>query len=257
MLMDDNELLRYSRQILLPQVGAEGQERLRQSRALIIGLGGLGSPVAMYLAAAGVGHLTLVDFDQVDLTNLQRQILYRSADIGRPKAEAARDTLLALNPLVTVTIIARQLEDSDLVEQVAQADVVIDATDNFATRFALNAACVRTRTPLVSGAAIRLEGQVAVFRPDRSDSPCYRCLYKDEEELAEGCTQTGVFTPVVGIVGTIQATEALKVLLDLGKTLTGRLLLIDALTMDLRTLGLRQDPHCPVCSRQIEPREHS
>lgn len=255
--MDDDELLRYSRQILLPQIGAEGQERLRQSHALIIGLGGLGSPIAMYLAAAGVGHLTIVDFDRVDLSNLQRQILYRSADIGRPKAEAARDTLLALNPLVTVTTIARRLEDSDLVEQVAQADVVIDATDNFATRFALNAACVRTRTPLVSGAAIRLEGQVAVFRPDRGDSPCYRCLYKDEEELAEGCTQTGVFTPVVGIVGAIQATEALKVLLDLGKTLTGRLLLIDALTMELRTIGLRRDPHCPICSGRIEARGHS
>ncbi len=248
--MDDNELLRYSRQILLPQISAEGQERLQQSHALIIGLGGLGSPVAMYLAAAGVGHLTVVDFDRVDLSNLQRQILYKSADIGRAKAEAARETLLLLNPLIRVTAISRQIEDSELMAQVEQADVVIDASDNFATRFALNEACVRARTPLVSGAAIRMEGQVAVFRPDRDDSPCYRCLYKDEEELAEGCTQTGVFTPVVGIIGSIQATEALKVLLDLGKTLTGRLLLLDAETMDLRMIRLHKDPRCPVCSRQ-------
>lgn len=248
--MDDNELLRYSRQILLPQISAEGQERLQQSHALIIGLGGLGSPVAMYLAAAGVGHLTIVDFDRVDLSNLQRQILYKSADIGRAKAEAAREALLLLNPLIRVTAIDRQLEGLELLARVEQADVVVDASDNFATRFALNEACVRTRTPLVSGAAIRMEGQVAVFRPDRDDSPCYRCLYKDEEELAEGCTQTGVFTPVVGIIGSIQATEALKVLLDLGKTLTGRLLLLDAETMDLRTIRLHKDTRCPICSRQ-------
>lgn len=248
--MDDNELLRYSRQILLPQISAEGQERLQRSHALIIGLGGLGSPVAMYLAAAGVGHLTIVDFDRVDLSNLQRQILYKNADIGRPKAEAARESLLLLNPLIRVTAIGRQLEGPELMARVEQADVVIDASDNFATRFALNEACVHARTPLVSGAAIRMEGQVAVFRPDRADSPCYRCLYKDEEELAEGCVQTGVFTPVVGIIGSLQATEALKVLLDIGKTLTGRLLLLDAETMDLRTIRLHKDARCPVCAGQ-------
>lgn len=246
--MNDDELLRYSRQIMLPQFGIEGQERLRQSHALVIGLGGLGSPVAMYLAAAGIGRLTIVDFDRVDLSNLQRQILYRTTDIGRPKAEAAREHLLALNPLVDVTAVTRRLEGEALFAQVEQADVVIDASDNFATRFALNEACVRTGTPLVSGAAIRMEGQVTVFRPDRDESPCYRCLYKDEEELAEGCTETGVFTPLVGIIGGIQATEALKVLLDLGKPLTGRLLLLDAQTLELRTIGLRRDPHCPACS---------
>jgi molybdopterin-synthase adenylyltransferase len=246
--MDDEQLLRYSRQILLPQVGAEGQERLRDSHALIIGLGGLGSPVAMYLAAAGVGRLTLVDFDCVELSNLQRQIAHRTCDIGRPKVASARDGLLALNPLIEVATVDRRLEGAELLARVAEADVVVDASDNFATRFALNEACVQAAVPLVSGAAIRMEGQVAVFRPDRPESPCYRCLYRDEAELPETCTQTGVFTPLVGIVGSVQATEAMKVLLELGETVTGRLLLLDALTMEWRSIRLRKDPHCPVCT---------
>lgn len=248
--MDDQQLLRYSRQILLPQVGMEGQQRLAESRALIIGLGGLGSPAAMYLAAAGVGHLVLVDFDRVELSNLQRQIAHSTPDLGRSKAASARDTVLALNPEVEVTALEDRLVDEALLEQVRRADVVMDASDNFATRFALNEACVRTGTPLVSGAAIRLEGQVAVFRPDHGDSPCYRCLYRDEEEPAETCTQTGVLAPVVGIIGAVQALETLKVLLDIGETLTGRLLLFDALTQEWRTLKLPKDPECPVCGGQ-------
>lgn len=247
--MNDDELLRYSRQILLPQVGIEGQDRLRASRALIVGLGGLGSPAAMYLAAAGVGTLAIADHDRVDLSNLQRQIAHRSADIGRAKVDSARDALLALNPGISIIALDEQLNGELLDEQVALADVVLDCSDNFATRFAVNEACVRARTPLVSGAAIRLEGQVAVFRPDRPDNPCYRCLYKDEGELAETCTQTGVLAPLVGVIGSLQALEALKVLLDLGTTLTGRLLLFDAEHLEWRTLILRKDPECPVCAQ--------
>lgn len=246
--MNDNELLRYSRQILLPQVGIEGQDTLRASRALIIGLGGLGSPVAMYLAAAGVGTLAIADHDRVDLSNLQRQIVHRSADVGRAKVASARDALQALNPDTTIITFEEKLHGAQLDEQIALADVVLDCSDNFATRFAVNAACVRARTPLVSGAAIRLEGQVAVFRPDRTDSPCYRCLYKDEAELAETCTQTGVLAPLVGVIGSLQALEAMKLLLNLGDTLTGRLLLFDAERLEWRTVLLRKDPECPVCA---------
>ncbi len=247
--MNDDELLRYSRQILLPQVGIEGQDRLRASRALIVGLGGLGSPAGMYLAAAGVGTLAIADHDRVDLSNLQRQIAHRNADIGRAKVDSARDALLALNPGISIIVLDDQLNGELLDEQAALADVVLDCSDNFATRFAVNEACVRARTPLVSGAAIRLEGQVAVFRPDRPDSPCYRCLYKDAGELAETCTQTGVLAPLVGVIGSLQALEALKVLLDLGTTLTGRLLLFDAEHLEWRTLILRKDPECPVCAQ--------
>lgn len=247
--MDDAELLRYSRQILLPQVGIEGQQKLQSSRVLIVGLGGLGSPAAMYLAAAGVGHLVLADYDRVDLTNLQRQIVHRSADIGRPKVESARDTLLALNPLVQVSTLAERLEGEVLAREVTAADVVLDASDNFATRYAVNAACVHARTPLVSGAAIRLEGQVAVFRPGRDDSPCYRCLYPQEGgELEETCSQTGILAPLVGIIGSVQALEAIKLLLGIGETLCGRLLVLDAAALEWRTLRLRRDPHCPVCA---------
>jgi molybdopterin-synthase adenylyltransferase len=245
--MDDEQLLRYSRQILMPEVGAEGQERLRRAHALIVGLGGLGAPVAMYLAAAGVGRLTLADFDRVELSNLQRQIIHRTEDIGRLKIESARDALAALNPLVETTLADGRLEGEALRARVAEADVVIDATDNFATRFALNEACVRSGTPLVSGAAIRMEGQVTVFRPGQPGGPCYRCLYRDESELAETCTQSGVFTPIVGIIGSIQATEALKVLLELGESLEGRLLILDAKVMEWRSVRLRPDPACPVC----------
>jgi adenylyltransferase/sulfurtransferase len=245
--MNDQQLLRYSRQILLPELGIEGQEKLLAARVLLIGIGGLGSPVALYLAAAGVGQLILVDFDRIDLSNLQRQIAHRSSDLGRPKVESARDTLWRLNPEVAVIPLERSLEGKLLEEQVALADVVVDASDNFATRFAVNAACVAQHTPLVSGAAIRLEGQVAVFNRANPDSPCYHCLYPDLEEMPETCSQTGVLTPVVGVIGSIQALETLKLLTGMGAPLDGRLLTWEALTMRWRTLHLSRDPACPVC----------
>jgi len=244
--MDDNQLLRYSRQIMLPQFDVAGQEKLLASTALIIGMGGLGSPAAMYLAAAGIGHLILVDFDEVELSNLQRQIMHQTTDIGRPKVESARDTLQRLNPDVQVTIIDHQLNGSELQDWIAKADVVLDGSDNFATRFAINDACVVTKTPLVSGAAIRMEGQVSVFLNDGT-GPCYRCLYKDEGELDMRCSTNGVLAPVVGIIGSIQATEAIKVLTGIGETLHGRLLLLDAQHMEWRSLKLKKDPACPVC----------
>lgn len=251
--MNDDQLLRYSRQIMLPQVDAAGQMRLLESTVLVVGLGGLGAPVAMYLAAAGVGNLVVVDDDEVDLSNLQRQIIHTTADVGRPKVDSARDALLALNPELTITTVEARLEGALLRELVDEADVVVDACDNFATRFAINEACFASGTPLVSGAAIRLEGQVAVFDPRVDASPCYRCLYRDEGELAETCTQSGVFTPVVGIIGSLQATEALKLLVGLGEALTGRLLLLDAETMQIRTIRLPRDPKCPVCARHRTP----
>ncbi|MDX1592784.1 MAG: molybdopterin-synthase adenylyltransferase MoeB [Gammaproteobacteria bacterium] len=247
--LDDDQLLRYSRQIMLPQVDAAGQMRLLESTVLVVGLGGLGAPVAMYLAAAGVGHLVLCDDDEVDLSNLQRQIVHATPDVGRTKVASARDALLDLNPDVTVTTVPTRLEGEALRERVAQADVVVDACDNFTTRFAVNEACFASGTPLVSGAAIRFEGQVAVFDPRDDNSPCYRCLYRDGGELDETCTQSGVFTPVVGIIGSLQATEALKLLIGIGETLTGRLLLLDAETMQTRTIRLPRDPECPVCDR--------
>ena len=219
--MTDDELLRYSRQILLPDFDIAGQERLRWSRALIVGLGGLGSPVAMYLAVAGVGRLTLVDFDRVDLSNLQRQIVHRTADIGRLKVESARDTLLALNPSVAVMTLPQALDEAELREQVRQADVVVDACDNLPARLAINTACVRAGVPLVTGAAIRLEGQVLVWRPG-GEGACYRCLYRDADVAPETCAQTGVLAPVVGIdLGrvdpeTLDSIDMAQDLLDLG-----------------------------------------
>jgi len=245
--MDDKQLLRYSRHILLPQVGIEGQQRLLEARVFLIGLGGLGSPVAMYLAASGVGHLVLVDHDRVELSNLQRQIAHSTNAIGIDKVASAKQTLQALNPGVRITTFNKVLNADELTEQVQLADVVVDASDNFATRFALNRICVAQKKPLVSGAAIRMEGQVTTFRADQPDSPCYRCLYKDMDELAETCSETGVLAPVVGIIGSIQAVETLKVLTGAGQTLTGRLLILDAQTMEWRELRLRKDPDCPVC----------
>ncbi len=244
--MDDEQLLRYSRQIMLPSIGIEGQERLRDARALIIGMGGLGSPVAMYLAAAGVGTLVLVDFDRVDLTNLQRQIVHTTDRIGQPKVDSARETLLALNPETRILTIDQALEGDALSQQVALADVVIEGSDNFATRFAVNAACRANRTPLVSGAAIRMEGQVSVFS-GQPGSPCYHCLYPGEGQLDETCSANGVLAPVVGVIGSIQAIEAIKLLTDAGEPLVGRLLLFDALQMEWRSVKLKPDPACPVC----------
>lgn len=246
--MNDDDLLRYSRQILLPAVGIEGQERLLESRVLIVGMGGLGSPVAMYLAASGVGTLVIADGDKVELSNLQRQIVHTTRSVGEHKVLSAARTLQQLNPAVTVVPIAERLDGERLMAEVAGADAVVDGSDTFATRFAVNAACVRTRTPLISGAVIRMEGQVSVFRPDRTDSPCYRCLYPEGEDVAETCSRTGILAPVPGIIGTIQATETIKVLLDSAGALTGRVLLLDAAQMEWRSVRLRKDPRCPVCS---------
>ncbi len=249
MEFEDEQLLRYSRQIMLPDFGIEGQERLAESRVLIIGLGGLGSPAAIYLAAAGVGTLVLVDDDVVDLTNLQRQIVHGTADIDRPKVASAAEQLHRLNPDVRIETIDHRLEGDALLAEVRRADCVVDATDNFDSRFAINAACVEAGTALISGAAIRLEGQVAVFPNSGGDTPCYRCLYREAGELPGTCSENGVLAPVVGIIGAIQATETIKWLTGLGEPLTGRLLLMDAATMEWRTLRLPRDPACPVCGR--------
>lgn len=245
--MQDEQLLRYSRQIMLPEVDIDGQETLLKSTVLIVGLGGLGSPVALYLAAAGVGHLVLADFDEVDLTNLQRQIAHSQTDVDRPKVESARDSILQLNDGVKVTTINQPLEGDCLSETVASADAVVDCTDNFAIRFALNEACVKNQTPLISGAAIRLEGQVAVYDSRHPDSPCYRCLYQEGEDADMTCSETGVLAPLVGMIGTTQALETLKVLIGFGKPLVGRLLLLDAKNLEWRTMKLKRDPNCPVC----------
>jgi adenylyltransferase/sulfurtransferase len=242
--MDDKQLLRYSRHILLPQIDVRGQEKLLASRVLIVGLGGLGSPVAIYLAASGVGHLVLVDHDRVDLTNLQRQIVHATERVGQDKTASAAQGLAALNPGVRVTTINQKLEGAALEEQVRQVDAVVDTTDNFASRFAINAACMRAGKPLVSGAVVRFEGQVAVFPPG---GPCYRCLYAEGGGPDEACATLGVLAPAAGIIGSIQAVETLKVLLGIGQTLAGRLLLFDALNMEWHEVKLRKDPLCPVC----------
>jgi adenylyltransferase/sulfurtransferase len=242
--MDDKQLLRYSRHILLPQIDVRGQEKLLASRVLIVGLGGLGSPVAMYLAASGVGNLVLVDHDRVDLTNLQRQIVHATERVGQDKTASAAHGLAALNPGVRVTTINQKLEGAALEEQVQQVDAVVDTTDNFASRFAINAACMRAGKPLVSGAVVRFEGQVAVFPPG---GPCYRCLYAEGGGPDEACATLGVLAPAAGIIGSIQAVETLKLLLGIGQTLAGRLLLFDALNMEWREIRLRKDPQCPVC----------
>ena len=245
--MDDQQLLRYSRQILLQQIDIGGQQRLLDSRVLIVGVGGLGSPVALYLAAAGVGELVLADPDQVDLSNLQRQIIHHAADIGRNKVASAAERVAAINPQVRCRTLPVALADDALLGAVAEVDLVLDCSDNFATRHAVNAACVRLGKPLVSGAAIRLEGQLSVFDPRRDDSPCYQCLYGDGDEQALSCSEAGVVGPLVGLVGSLQALEALKLLAGFGEPLVGRLLLIDALDSRFRELRVRRDPGCSCC----------
>ena len=245
--MNDDQLLRYSRQILLPQFGVEGQQALLDAHVLIIGLGGLGSPVSMYLAAAGVGELTLVDHDSVDLSNLQRQIVHRGDNIGQDKVASAKQTLSELNSDVRINTLNKKLDDHELDRQVQQVDVVVDATDNFAVRFAINRACVRHKKPLVSGAAIRLEGQVSIFDMRREDSPCYRCLYAENGDEAETCSENGIIAPMVGIIGSIQALETIKLISKLGEPLTGKLLITDGLHQEWRSMKLRKDPDCPVC----------
>ncbi len=246
--MTDDELIRYSRHILLPEVDIEGQERIRAARVLMVGAGGLGSPAGFYLAAAGVGTLAIADGDTVDLTNLQRQILHDADAIGHPKVESARRTLARINPQTRVIALAERLEGARLDEEIAAADIVLDCSDNFPTRHAINRSCVRLRKPLVSGAGVRFDGQVSVFDPRRADSPCYECVFPEDATPEEmRCAVMGVFAPLTGIVGTIQAGEALKVIAGIGESLTGRLLIIDALGAQFRTVRLRPDPSCRVC----------
>jgi len=246
--MNDNQLLRYSRHILLPQISYEGQDKLVNSHALIVGAGGLGSPVALYMAAGGVGMLTICDFDTVDLTNLQRQIIHTTQSVGINKALSAQQALHAINPEVVVKAVQEKSTEEAFTELVAAADVVIDCSDNFATRYALNRICVKLSKPLVSGAAIGFEAQVTVFDMRNDTSPCYHCLFPDMgAEEAMRCAENGVFAPLVGIIGATQAGEAMKLLMGVGESLQGRLLLLDALAMEWRSIKLSKDPDCKVC----------
>ncbi len=249
--MQDAQLLRYSRHILLDEFGIEAQEKLLSSHALIVGAGGLGCPAALYLAASGVGRLTIADGDLVDATNLQRQILYREATVGKPKPEAARSALREVNPDVQVAALCERAEGDSLGSLVANADVVLDCSDNFATRHALNRACVRHRKPLVSGAAIRFDGQLAVFDQRRADSPCYACLFPESAEAEDvACAVMGVFSPLTGTIGALQAAEAIKLLTGMGESLSGRLQMFDALNAQWRTVRVPRDAGCPVCGER-------
>ena len=246
--MKDEQLLRFSRQIMLPEMDVAGQQKLVDATVLIVGMGGLGCPAAMYLAAAGVGHLIIADDDTVELTNLQRQIAHEHRNLGESKVSSAKASLRGLNPDVCVTQIDKRLEGESLNQAVSGADVVVDASDNFATRFAINRSCLKNHKPLVSGAAIRMEGQVAVFDSGNPESPCYRCLYNENTEDDANCSQNGVMAPLVGIIGSVQAMETIKVITGIGNNLTGRLLLLDATTMQWREMKLPCDPNCPACS---------
>ena len=249
--MNDAQLLRYSRHILLDEMGVEAQARLLASTALVVGAGGLGSPAALYLASAGVGRILLADGDTVDLTTLQRQVLHRDDRVGQGKAESGRRSLLEMNPEVEVEAIATRLEGDALRTAVARATVVLDCCDNFATRHAVNRACVEAGVPLVSGAAIRFDGQLAVFDTRRADSPCYHCLFPDGQDVeAVRCATMGVFAPLTGIVGTMQAAEALKLAGGFGTPMTGQLLLIDTRTMSIDRIRVPRDPGCPVCGHR-------
>jgi adenylyltransferase/sulfurtransferase len=247
--VDDKQLLRYSRHILLAEIGIEGQERLRAARALIVGAGGLGCPAALYLAASGVGRLTIADGDKVDLTNLQRQILYRTDSVGTPKVEAARKTLNSINPDVEVVCLQKRLDETNLASLVSGADVVLDCSDNFATRHAVNRACVAHAKPLVSGAAIRFDAQLMAFDLRKRDSACYACVFPEDGEAEEvQCSQLGVLAPMTGAIGALQAVEALKLLAGAGESMSGRMLLLDAKAAEWRTVRVAKDPACAVCS---------
>jgi molybdopterin-synthase adenylyltransferase len=247
--VNDNQLLRYSRHILLPQIEYAGQEKLTKSHALIVGAGGLGSPVALYLAASGVGKLTICDFDNVDLTNLQRQIIHTTQSVGTNKALSAQQTIYEINPEVIVQTVQQKSSEAEFKKLAETVDVVIDCSDNFATRYALNRLCFALKKPLVSGAAVNFEGQITVFDFRHENSPCYHCLFPDtgsDQEMR--CAENGVFAPLVGMIGTSQAAEALKLILNIGESLQGRLLLLDVLAMEWRTIKLARDPKCAVCS---------
>src|SRR5712675_1597938 len=245
--MNDDQLLRYSRHILLPEIGVEGQEKLLASSALVVGAGGLGSPAALYLAAAGVGTITLADGDAVDLTNLQRQILHTTDSIGRPKAASGREALAKINPEVKVVPLQQRLQDKDLDTLVASSSVVLDCSDNFATRHAVNRACVRHAKPLVSGAAIRFDGQLMVLDLRDRASPCYACVFPEEGESEEmRCAVMGVLAPLTGVIGALQAMEAIKLVARAGEPASGRLLVFDALNAEWRSMKARRDPDCRV-----------
>lgn len=249
--MEDCQLLRYSRHILLPEIGIEGQQKLLNAHALIIGAGGLGSPAALFLASSGVGHITLCDGDNVDLTNLQRQIAHRTSRIGMAKVVSAQETLSDINPEIKISALNERMDETRFSQLAGTADVILDCSDNFATRYMLNRVCHAAKKPLVSGAATRFDGQACVFDFRRSDSPCYNCLYPEQSESEETrCAVMGVFAPLVGIIGCMQAGEALKVLTDI-ETLCGKVLLLNALTMEMRTIKLAKDNRCPVCTSRL------
>ena len=250
--MNEAQLSRYSRHLLLPEIGTVGQQKLLDARVLIVGLGGLGSPIAMYLAASGVGKLAIADYDTVDLSNLQRQIIHATPDVGAQKVLSAQRRINALNPDVEVIPLPDAPDEKGIAEQIDQADVIVDASDNFITRYTLNRLCLNARTPLVSGAAVRLEGQVTVFDFRKDDSPCYACLYGEEREDEEySCSEVGVLAAVPGVIGTIQAVEVLKLLLGRGESLVGSLLLFDAGTADFRRVRLVRDEDCVVCGEKV------
>jgi len=247
--MNDQQLLRYSRHILLDEIDIAGQEKLLAGHALIIGAGGLGSPAAFYLASAGIGTLTLVDDDTVDMTNLQRQIMHTTARVGHNKVDSGKQALVEINPTIEIVALKERVMGERLEELVARATVVLDCTDNFATRHAINHACVAQRVPLVSGAAIRFDGQVSVFDA-RRDAPCYACLFPEDQQFDEiNCATMGVFAPIVGIVGSMQAAEALKIVAGIGESLAGRLLLLDARTMEWTSIKVARNPTCSVCGK--------
>lgn len=246
--MNSNQTDRYSRHLTLPAIGEAGQQRLLDAHVLIIGLGGLGSPAALYLAAAGVGKLTFADFDTVELSNLQRQIAHTTDRVGELKTHSARIASHAINPDIEINVIDYALEKEEFDEIIPACSAVLDCSDNFPTRFAANASCVQHKVPLITGAAIRFDGQVMVVRSDKPDTPCYRCLYTDGDETAETCAQTGILGPVVGLIGCIQALETIKVLCDIGDDLSGRLLLFDGLGLEFNEIALKRSPDCPVCN---------
>jgi len=246
--LNDNQLLRYSRHILLDDIGIEGQQRLLDAHIVIIGAGGLGSPAALYLASGGIGHITLVDDDTVDLTNLQRQVMHTSERVGQPKVDSGRQAMLAINPEIAVTALRERVDAARLLELARSATVVLDCSDNFATRHAVNRACVAAGVPLVSGAAIRFDGQLSVFDPRRPGAPCYACLFPEDSGFEDvACSTMGVFAPLVGIVGAVQAAEAMKLVAGIGASLAGRLLLLDGKFMEWTSIGVARNPDCPVC----------
>jgi len=246
--MNDQDLLRYSRQIILPEVGIEGQQALLDSTMLLIGMGGLGSPSAMYLAASGVGHLIIADFDKVEISNLQRQVIHHTDDIGKLKVDSAKAKMLAINPDIKVTTV-EVLNDDNLADLIALADVVLDGTDNFDTRFKVNQVCVEQKTPLVSAAVIRFEGQLSVFKGYEANQPCYQCLYSKEGNSDENCTDNGILAPVAGMLGTMQALQAIKTILNLGDQLAGKLMIVDALDLTFRSVKINKDKSCTTCNQ--------